>query len=128
MLILLPQKSCSLWCITSFYGPVGNVAQNSNRFSQTSSMGITPNDLKKLVSDLGAHLGELNLDPKQRKRAELQIAALEAELSTGQSDSSVVNQAGRTLRNITEGAIGSLLATAVQSSVWQWISQILATF
>jgi hypothetical protein len=39
----------------------------------------------------------------------------------------VVRQAGRTLRNIIEGAIGSLAATAAQPAVWHWIQQALST-
>jgi hypothetical protein len=36
----------------------------------------------------------------------------------------IVEQAGRTLRNITEGAIESLLATAAQPTVWARVSQV----
>ena len=41
-------------------------------------------------------------------------------------DPIIIKQAGRTLRNITEGAIGSLVATAVQPAVWHSISQAMA--
>ena len=109
-----------------FYGSVGSVAQNSEHFSQTVSMGIQPQDLARLVTDLTKHLDELNLDARQRQRAEVQIATLEAELA-GDPDPAIVMQAGRTLRNITEGAIGSLLATATQPAVWQLIHQTLAS-
>ena len=110
-----------------FYGSVGSLAQNSEHFSQTVSMGIQPQDLTRLVTDLTKHLDELNLDVRQKQRAEVQIAALKAEIA-GSPDSALVGQAGRTLRNITEGAIGSLLATATQPAVWQWIHQTLASF
>jgi hypothetical protein len=76
---------------------------------------------------LTAHLNELNLDARQRQRAEAQIATLKAELA-GDPDFAIVRQAGRTLRNITEGAIGSLLATAAQPGVWHWIYQQLSNF
>jgi hypothetical protein len=110
-----------------FYGAVGNLAQNSEHFSQTVSMETPPQELAKLVSDLTAHLDELNLDTRQKQRAEAQIATLKAEL-TGDPDPAIVCQAGRTLRNITEGAIGSLLATAAQPGIWHWIHQTLASF
>ena len=41
-------------------------------------------------------------------------------------DRVIVKQAGRTLRNITEGAIGSLIATAAQPTVWAWAAPIIA--
>jgi len=90
-------------------------------------METPPQELAKLVSDLTAHLDELNLDTRQKQRAEAQIATLKAEL-TGDPDPAIVCQAGRTLRNITEGAIGSLLATAAQPGIWHWIHQTLASF
>jgi hypothetical protein len=112
----------------TFYGPVGNVAQHSEHFNQTASMGIRPQDISTLVTELAAHLDELNLDARQKQRAEAQIATLKAEL-TGDPDPVIVRQAGRTLRNITEGAIGSLLATAATNPLlWQWIHQTLASF
>jgi len=112
-----------------FHGPVGNVAQNSVHVRQSANMGIQPHDLTRLVTELTAHLDELNLDARQRQRAEAQIAALRVELAGNEPDPSIVRQAGRTLRNITEGAVGSLLAAAAtQPVMWQWIRHMLQSF
>jgi hypothetical protein len=114
-----------------FYGPVGSFAQNSQHFNQTAIIRMQPDDLARLVTDLSKHLDELNLDARRKQRAEAQIATLKAELAgepDGEPDSTIVRQAGRTLRSITEGAIGSLVATAAQPSVWQWIQRMLANF
>ncbi len=121
----VPREKLQLLVQNTFYGPVGTVAQNSEHFSQTVNMGVQPQDLARLVTDLANHLAELKLDERQRQRVEAQIATLKAELA-GEPDPEIVKQAGRTLRNITEGAIGSLLATATQPSVWHWIHQMLA--
>jgi hypothetical protein len=94
---------------------------DSNTITQTT--GIQPGELMKFVTEIAAHLGELNLDARQTQRAEAQIATLKTELS-GDPDPTIVGQALRTLRNITEGAIGSLIAAAAQPSVWTWINQI----
>jgi hypothetical protein len=110
-----------------FHGTVGNVAQNSERFTQAATVGIQPHDLARLVNELTAHLDELNLDARQKQRAEAQIATLKAEL-TGDPDPAIVKQAARTLRSITEGAVGSLLATAAQPGIWHWIHQAVAGF
>jgi hypothetical protein len=111
----------------TFNAPVGNVAQDSQAFSQRSNMGPEPADLSRLIAELANHIDELGLDARQKQRAEAQIAALKAELA-GKPDAEIVQQAGRTLRNITEGAIGSLLATAAQPGVWHWIHQMLGSF
>jgi len=67
------------------------------------------------------HINELEIDPQQKQRAEAQIATLKAQL-TDEPDPVIVKQAGRTLRNITEGAIGSLVAAAAQPTVWSWVA------
>lgn len=109
-----------------FYGPVGAVAQHSEHFSQKVNIGVSAEDIRKLVKEFTDHLDELNLDDGQKQRVELQIATLRTEID-GEPDPAIVKQAARTLRNVTEGAIGSLLATAVQPSVWHWVQQALAT-
>ena len=82
-------------------------------------------ELAKLVTDLIIHLDELTLDDRQKNRAKAQLAVLKAELS-GEPDANMIKQAVRTLRNITEGAIGSLLASAVtQPAVWKSILRTL---
>jgi hypothetical protein len=48
----------------TFYGPVGNLAQNSEQFNQTASIGLQTQELTRLVTDLTDHLDELNLDAR----------------------------------------------------------------
>ena len=112
--------------VNNFLGPVGNVAQQSHHFSQSAS--ISSHDLTTLVTEMEKHLAELALDDRQRRTAAAQIATLKAQQLAEQPDPVIVAQAGRTLRNVTEGAIGSLLATAAQPTVWTVIHSILAHF
>jgi hypothetical protein len=79
------------------------------------------------VTEFTNDLDELSLDARQKQKAEAQIATLKAPL-TDEPDSVIVKQAGHTLRKITEGAIGSLLAAAVQPALWQWIQQVMAAY
>jgi len=122
----VPEKRSPPTVHNVFYGPVGGVAQNSEHFSQIVSIGVPSQDFAKLVTELTAHLNELNLDAQQKRRAEAQIATLKVELA-GNPDPMIVRQAGRTLRNVLEGAIGSLLATAAQPGIWRWIQETLAS-
>ena len=70
--------------------------------SQTVSYGAQDlADLNRLVTEFTSHLGELQIDARQRQRAEAQIATLKAQL-TDEPDPVIIKQAGRTLRNITE--------------------------
>jgi hypothetical protein len=113
--------------VNNYFAPVGNIAQQGRDFTQTATIGIQPQDLATLVTEFTKHLDELNLNVREKRKAEAQIATLKAQLSD-EPDPLIVQQAGRTLRNITEGAIASLLATAAQPAVWHTIQALLAHF
>jgi hypothetical protein len=106
-----------------FYAAVGNLAQASHEFSQTATVVISPNELSNLVAEFTNHVDELKLDEPTKRRAMAQLATLKAQ--ENDPDPVIVRQAGRTLRNLTEGAIASMLATAAQPHVWRWIHQIM---
>ena len=111
-----------------FNAPVANVAQNSHDFTQTGHVGVSTAELKTLVKEFTKHLDELHLKPADQKTAKVQIATIEAQL-VDEPDPVVIKQVGHTLRNITEGAIGSLIAAgATQPAVWHLIQTILSKF
>jgi hypothetical protein len=120
----VPREKLVTLVHNTFYGDVGAIAQNSEGFNQTVNLGVSPQEFLRFVTQFTNHLNELNLDERQKRRAEAQLAALRAE-SSSEPDAAIVKQAGRSLRSITEGAIGSLIATAVQPSVWLWIHETL---
>ncbi|MDL1982210.1 MAG: hypothetical protein LWX02_12220 [Deltaproteobacteria bacterium] len=60
-----------------------------------------------------AYLDELCLSSEAEKKARAQLATIEAQL-LDEPNPKIIREAGRILQNITEGAIGSLLATAAQ--------------
>jgi len=105
--------------------PVQQGGVNSN---QNQTMTYSPQDmgdLYRLISELTSHLNELSLDEKQLKKAQAQIATIKAQLSD-EPDPVILKQAGRTLRNVIEGAVGSLLATAVsQPTIWTWVNEVM---
>lgn len=110
-------------------GTISNSPVQQGGVQSTQSQTVTysaqdSSDLARLVSELNSHLDELQMDARQRQRAEAQIATLAAQL-TAEPDPVIVKQAGRTLRSITESAIGSLVATAAQPTVWIWVHQTM---
>lgn len=109
-----------------FYAAVGNIAQGSHNFTQAATVDIPSTELSKFVSEFTKHVDELKLDEPTKRRAMAQLATLKTQ--EDEPDLVIVRQAGRTLRNLTEGAIASLLATAAQPHVWQWIHQMLQSF
>lgn len=113
--------------VQNFFGPVGNIAQNSHGFTQTAQVEISSTDLKKFVVDLKQHLAELKLSPQDEKTVKTQISTLEAQ-GTDNPNPVIVREAVKTIRNVTEGAIGSLIATAAQPTLWIWMKEILSKF
>ena len=109
-----------------FYAGVGNIAQGSRDFQQKANVGVNSEDLAKFVSEFTKHLDELSIDQLTKRKAEILLATLKAQESD--PNPVIVGEAGRTLRNLTEGAIASLMATAVQPPLWNWISRILQSF
>ena len=112
--------------VHNYFGPVGNVAQHDQHVTQTANIGIQPSDLARFVSEFNRHFDDLALSEPARKAIEVELATLKAQLAADQPDPVIVRQARHTIRNITEGAIGSLVATAAQPSVWLWKHQVLS--
>ncbi len=100
----------------------GGVYSKQNQEVTYSAQDIE--DLSDLVAKLTSHLDELRLDARQRQKVEVQIATLKAQLAD-EPDPVIVKQAGDTLRNIIEGTLGSLLATATQPTIWVWVQEII---
>jgi hypothetical protein len=59
------------------------------------------------------------------RKANAQLATIQAQLSD-EPNPIIVHEAGRTLRNITEGTIAGLISNTVQPTVWTWVAEITA--
>jgi hypothetical protein len=75
---------------------------------------------------MSKRIDELNLDERVKKKAEAQIRTIQAQLADDEPDPGIIAQAGATLRNVTEGAIGSLIAAAAQPAVWHWVGSTIS--
>lgn len=107
-----------------FHSTVGSVAQNSQHFTQTAQLGLSDEDLAKLVGELRAHIAELSLAPDDARRVETQLKTIDAQIAD-EPNPVIVREAGRSIRSITEQAIAAMVATAAQPTVWAWIQSAL---
>ncbi len=107
------------------------IQQGGTNAKMDQTVNYSSNDLdnlRRLVDVFDKHIDELALDAMVKRKAMAQIATIKAQLDD-EPDPVIVKRAGRTLRNITEGAIGSLIATAVQQpAVWVWVATIIKLF
>jgi hypothetical protein len=81
-------------------------------------------DLQRLVKVFENHIDDLSLNVAAKRKVMAQITTIKAQLEY-EPDTLIINQAGHTLRSITEGAIGSLIATAAQPTVWSLMETII---
>jgi hypothetical protein len=100
-------------------GAQSNLAQSDGYSAQDLA------DLRRALDLLTQNLDVLNLDDTAKRKAFTQIATLNAQL-TGEADPDSMRQIGKSLRNITEGAIGGLIASAVQPGVWKFVGDVFA--
>jgi hypothetical protein len=70
-------------------------------------------DLWQAIEILGQRIDELNLDAAAKKKALVQVSTIKAQLGDDEPNPNIIKEAGRTLRNITEGAISELIAKGV---------------
>jgi hypothetical protein len=109
---------------TAINSPIQQAGAQSTQNQIVSYSVQECTDLARLVSEFTGHLDELHLDPTSIRKVKAQLATLEAQLKD-EPDPVIIRQAGRTLRNITEGAIAGLIAAAVQPTVWVLVSEIM---
>jgi len=109
---------------TALNSPIQQAGPLSTQSQTTSFTSQERTDLTRLVDEFTAHLAELGLDARANQKVNAQLATLRAQL-IDEPDRIIVQQAGRSLRNITEGAIGSLVAAAAQPTVWPLLGDIM---
>ncbi|MCA3078628.1 MAG: hypothetical protein ING71_07570 [Rhodocyclaceae bacterium] len=113
---------------TSQSGPVFNIGNLTNSPLQvvgsgghaTQSTTYSNQDLRELVNFYRSNIDELQLDANLRRKADVQIATIEAQLMD-EPDPTIIKAAGKSLKTIIEGAIGGALGTAI-STAPMWTS------
>lgn len=111
---------------TAINSPI-QLGTNSEMKQSINYSSVNNDDLKRLVQIFEEHIQELDLKESDNRKANAQLATIKAQL-IDEPDPTIINQAGKSLRNITEGAIGSVIASATQPEVWGIVQKILACF
>ena len=84
----------------------------------TQTTTYSSDDLRSIVALYRQHVDELGLDDAQRRKADAQVATIEAQLMD-EPDPAIIESAGKSLKTIVEGAIGGAAGTAIAAApVW----------
>lgn len=88
---------------------------------------IAKDELVDFVNSFRENISELNLSSQEERKVNAQLATIEAQL-IDEPNREIIKEVFASLKNVTESAIGSLLATAAQSGVWGAIKLLLSYF
>jgi hypothetical protein len=100
---------------TMHNSPLQHVSTGGHGVQSTS---YSVEQLHSIVALYRLHVENLDLDVAMRRRADAQVATIEAQLSD-EPDPTIVAAAGRSLKTIIEGAIGGAAGTALASApIW----------
>lgn len=110
---------------TAIHPSVQQAGNKSTQYQTITYDAMDRAELTRLIGDFKDHLQELQLDSIATRKANAQIATIQAQL-IDELNPIIVQQAGRSLRNITEGAIAGLIAAAVQPTVWASVAAVMA--
>lgn len=80
-------------------------------------------DLKRAIEILAQRIDELKLDDAAKKTAQNQIDTIKAQLTDDKPNSTIIREAGKTLRSVIEGAIGGLLTEGITH--WRLVHDVL---
>jgi len=121
-----PQQTVTIGA--NFNSPIQQIASGGKGI-QNVSYETNKADLEKIVELYRQHVEELHLDAAARRRADAQIATIEAQLQD-KPDPTIIKAAGKSLKTIIEAAIGGALGNvAANPAVWvpllAWLERIL---
>jgi hypothetical protein len=109
---------------------IGTMTNSPLQHVESGGHGIqttnyAPENLQQIIDLYKSHVDELRLDAAQRRRADAQIATIEAQL-LDEPDPTIIRAAGQSLKTIVEGAIGGAVGNALAAApIW---APLLAMF
>jgi hypothetical protein len=115
-----PLPAQSIHIGTNNHSPVQQVGHGASGI-QTVTHNVTRDDLEKLVILFREHGAELDLDQKSQRQVDSYVSTIEAQINLDEPNSVIVREAGKSLKTISEGAIGSIIAAgATNPGLWHW--------
>lgn len=128
----IPTQTSTASTINHNYINIGQALNSPVTQGIGSTQNVTANyaamqkdELVHFVNSFRKNISDLQLSTQDERKVNAQLATIEAQL-LDEPNQEILKQAFTTIKNITEGAIGGLLATAAQPGVWAGIQALLA--
>jgi AbiTii len=100
----------------NYNGPVGNSQIQQNTQSSTQTMSVSQSDLMavaEFLDGLRGHIADLKMNNESTAQLEADIRATESQLKAPHPSAIVIRECLRSVRNILEGCVGSVLAAGL---------------
>lgn len=101
--------------INNIHGPNAHVNINSTDNSTNTSISIQPLEVASLIEQIKPHLS--SLPEGTRTQMQVPIELLESEIRSGNAKSSVLMEGLKSMKAISEGAAGNLVAAGIGAMI-----------
>jgi hypothetical protein len=94
------------------------IQQGTHHSNQTGAFSSeSHHELNEFINLFKQSLTELQLKPDDHAEVQSEVATIEAQLASSRPKSGIIKESLKTLRNVLEGATGSLLATELLQKI-----------
>jgi len=101
------------------------IQQGTTSSTQTGTFGTTDlTPISQFIEELRTRLADLKISEDDQHEANLQIATVQAQLSSRRPSFSIIRESLHTIRNILEGGVGSAAATVFITQLPQLIDML----
>jgi len=102
--------------VVNFHAQVSNAAFQQGTHGSTQTVSFTiqqQQDLCSILNEIKQSIDDLGLDMQQQSDIRAEIGTIEAQLTSSKPKYSVITECLKSLRNILEGTVGSLIASGI---------------
>jgi hypothetical protein len=98
----------------SVHSLVGNISQNSPNSTQTTNINVE--DLRNALSSFSEAIKSAALPSEKLDEILSDVATIHAQMSKQSPSGGIIQEAGKSIRNVVEGIAGGLLTPAVSTA------------
>lgn len=99
--------------VVHYHGDVSQSQVGTNHSNQTLSSTLDLDAIRVFSTELRRHLSDLKIPADQLAQITADLSSIEAQLAAPKPSPGILREAFSSIRNIAEGAIGSLIASGI---------------
>lgn len=100
-----------------YHGAVSQSQVATHRSSQFVNGSVNPSEMRTFVKELRENIEKLKLSADHQAQVLADLSSIESQLSAPKPSAGIIGEAIKSIRNIAEGMIGSLIANGALSKI-----------